>query len=258
MEFPHRLYQLRRERGLSQEELADRLGVTRQAVQKWEAGASRPDMDNLVLVAREFDVSLDWLLTGQERAQAAPPAAAPVAGRVGCILPWRYEYRSKRTLWGQPLVHIKLQSHGMCWARGIIAVGNCATGVVAAGAFTAGIVSVGGLSVGALVLGGLAAGLLAVGGVAFGAAAIGGVAIGGLAVGGAVTGRYACGVAAIGSEIARGVAASGGRIAIGGSPEGVSGPQTFLLDTDPAIVRAAIEAAFPRMSRWLVRLFSGG
>ena len=40
MEFRERLYQLRRERGISQEELANTVGVSRQAVQKWEAGGS--------------------------------------------------------------------------------------------------------------------------------------------------------------------------------------------------------------------------
>ena len=46
MEFQNRLYELRKKAGLSQEGLADLLGVTRQAVQKWEAGSSRPDMDH--------------------------------------------------------------------------------------------------------------------------------------------------------------------------------------------------------------------
>src|SRR5699024_6037464 len=54
MEFQQRLYDLRKKAGLSQEGLADLLGVTRQAVQKWEAGASRPDMDNLAALARYF------------------------------------------------------------------------------------------------------------------------------------------------------------------------------------------------------------
>ena len=71
MEFQQRLYELRKKAGLSQEGLADLLGVTRQAVQKWEAGTSRPDMDNLAALARYFNVTLDYLVTGQE-----PPAPA--------------------------------------------------------------------------------------------------------------------------------------------------------------------------------------
>lgn len=62
MEFQNRLYDLRKRSGLSQEELANLVGVTRQAVQKWEAGTSRPDMDNLAALARYFNVTLDWLI----------------------------------------------------------------------------------------------------------------------------------------------------------------------------------------------------
>ena len=51
MDFRDRLFDLRRQAGLSQEELANLLGLTRQAVQKWEAGTSRPDMDNLAALA---------------------------------------------------------------------------------------------------------------------------------------------------------------------------------------------------------------
>ena len=48
MEFGNRLYELRKQKGLSQEELANRLDVTRQTISKWELGDSTPDMDKLV------------------------------------------------------------------------------------------------------------------------------------------------------------------------------------------------------------------
>ncbi|MFR5809521.1 MAG: helix-turn-helix domain-containing protein, partial [Flavonifractor plautii] len=64
--FEERLYQLRRERGISQEELANIIGVSRQAVQKWESGASQPNMDNLVAISAYFGVTLDYLLKGDE------------------------------------------------------------------------------------------------------------------------------------------------------------------------------------------------
>ena len=51
MEFRERLYQLRKGRGISQEELAHTVGVSRQAVQKWEAGAATPDLSNLSALA---------------------------------------------------------------------------------------------------------------------------------------------------------------------------------------------------------------
>ena len=59
MDFQQRLYEMRKQSSLSQEGLASLLGVTRQAVQKWESGSSRPDMDNLAALARYFNVSLD-------------------------------------------------------------------------------------------------------------------------------------------------------------------------------------------------------
>lgn len=82
MDFRERLFDLRRQAGLSQEELANLLGVTRQAVQKWEAGTSRPDMDNLTALADYFHVSLDYLVTGREAPAPSPswegdPAVSP-------------------------------------------------------------------------------------------------------------------------------------------------------------------------------------
>ncbi len=73
MDFRERLFNLRRQAGLSQEELANLLGLTRQAVQKWEAGTSRPDMDNLTALAGYFHVSLDYLVTGKQSAYSPPP-----------------------------------------------------------------------------------------------------------------------------------------------------------------------------------------
>ena len=66
MEFRDRLYQLRRGRGISQEELANAVGVSRQAVQKWEAGSSTPDLENLSALAEYFGVTLDYLVRGVE------------------------------------------------------------------------------------------------------------------------------------------------------------------------------------------------
>ena len=62
LEIANRLLELRRSRGYSQEELAARLGVSRQAVSKWERAESAPDTDNLIALARLYDISLDGLL----------------------------------------------------------------------------------------------------------------------------------------------------------------------------------------------------
>ncbi len=234
MEFQHRLYGLRKKAGLSQEELAGLLGVTRQAVQKWEAGTSRPDMDNLIALARYFNVTLDWLLTGQETAPPEPAARTVINNY---YTSWRYEYKSRRTLFGLPLVHIHL-GRGFQRARGVIAIGNVATGVVSLGIFAAGIVSVGCLTVGLLTLGCIALGLLSLGCIAVGAAALGGVTLGILSIGGVAFGTYAVGGAACAAQIAIGGMASA-PLAIGDDPSGA----VALFLNDSTLSREAVRTA---------------
>lgn len=77
IEIADKLVALRRERGLSQEELALKLGVSRQAVSKWERAESSPDTDNLIALARLYGVSLDALLLCGGGNSAAACAAAP-------------------------------------------------------------------------------------------------------------------------------------------------------------------------------------
>ena len=73
MEFNNKLYELRRQKGLSQEELAGRLNVSRQTISKWEVGESTPDMDNLVSISELFGVSLDELVLDRTPAKEQPP-----------------------------------------------------------------------------------------------------------------------------------------------------------------------------------------
>lgn len=62
IEIADRLIKLRKEHGYSQEELADKLGLSRQAVSKWERAEASPDTDNLICLAKLYGVSLDELL----------------------------------------------------------------------------------------------------------------------------------------------------------------------------------------------------
>ena len=77
MTFGEKLQALRKARGWSQEELATQINVSRQALSKWESGASVPDTENVVALSRLFGVSTDYLLleNGETTAQAAPTAA---------------------------------------------------------------------------------------------------------------------------------------------------------------------------------------
>lgn len=62
MSFSEKLLQLRKEKGYSQEVLAEKLSTTRQAVSKWENGQGFPEMEKLLMIGNLFDVSIDYLL----------------------------------------------------------------------------------------------------------------------------------------------------------------------------------------------------
>ena len=62
MKFEEKLIKLRKEKALSQEELAEKLNVTRQTISKWELGQTKPDAEKLVEIAKFFEVSTDELL----------------------------------------------------------------------------------------------------------------------------------------------------------------------------------------------------
>ena len=66
LEIANRLQKLRKEKGYSQEQLAAELGISRQAVSKWERAESSPDTDNLICLAKLYGVSLDELLSTDE------------------------------------------------------------------------------------------------------------------------------------------------------------------------------------------------
>lgn len=66
MKVAERIQALRKAKGISQEELADKLGVSRQAVSKWKSGQSSPDLEKILLLSTCFDVTTDYLLKGIE------------------------------------------------------------------------------------------------------------------------------------------------------------------------------------------------
>ena len=64
MKLSEKILKLRKQNGLSQEELASKLNVSRQAVSKWEKGQSSPDTVKLIQLAELFDVEVEYLATG--------------------------------------------------------------------------------------------------------------------------------------------------------------------------------------------------
>ena len=71
MNVADRIYELRKEKGMSQEELANELGVSRQAVSKWESEKSTPDIENISELCNLFEVSANYLLNGEEPVKKA-------------------------------------------------------------------------------------------------------------------------------------------------------------------------------------------
>lgn len=66
MNMANRIQKLRKMKGISQEELAEIMGVSRQAVSKWESEQSFPDLDKIVTMSNYFEVTTDYLLKGTE------------------------------------------------------------------------------------------------------------------------------------------------------------------------------------------------
>ena len=274
MKFYEKLQFLRKEKGFSQEELADRLGVSRQAVSKWESDMSYPETEKIIEISKIFGVTLDSLLIDGPIAYANAEGNAEQRQQdryQGNYHPpsrmrHRYEYKSKRTLFGLPLVHVNV-GMGMFRAKGVLAIGNVATGILSIGLLSLGMLSFGLLSVGLIAIAAFSVGLLfAIGSIAVGTIALGAIAIGYVTLGAMSIGVYSVGALSVASRIAIGDHANA-YIAIGNSA--ANGTHTFLnasggssmpYDVDVVAVRAAIDNAFPnipsavyRFMTWFIR-----
>lgn len=212
MTFSERLMALRRSKGWSQEELGERLGVTRQTVSKWELGSTTPEMEKLSAIGELFGVSLDELVNG---AREELPAQKVPETRKGAF---HYEYKSARTWRGMPLLHVNI-GLGRYAARGVVAIGNVAVGIVALGFAAVGVVALGFAAVGLIAFGLAAAGVAAGGTCALGVFAAGAVAVGVFSAGAISTGWLSVGGLASGKYAVGGMAS--GTIAFGGTASGV-------------------------------------
>ena len=187
MTFRENLIRLRRQNGLTQEQLGEIAGVSRQTVSKWELGDTTPELEKLHLLCDHFQISMDEL-TGRSVPGASAP---PWEWNWQC---WQYEYKSGKTLFGLPLVHINLsQGAKPRRAKGVIAIGNLAQGFVALGGVSVGLLSLGGVSVGLIALGGFGAGVLSIAGISVGVLALGAISCGVCAIGSIALGAYARG-----------------------------------------------------------------
>ena len=206
MKIGSKLQKLRKQKGLSQEDLAEILGVTRQAVYKWEQDISLPETDKLVKLAKLFNISLDSLF---DNINSDLEENETVKHVTLVIKRYHYEYKSKKTLFGLPLVHINL-GQGFYIAKGIIAFGNFSFGLFSFGLISVGLLAFGVLSLGLLALGSFSFGLIALGAIAIGLFTMGAVSIGFFSVGALSIAKYvaigdhAKGLIAIGKSYAEG------------------------------------------------------
>ena len=253
MAFQEQLILYRKQLGLSQEQLGNLIGVSRQTVSKWELGETTPEMEKLIQLSRIFKTSIDKLV-GNDYAEPQQSDLKQAEKVEIHLHRCHYEYKSQRTLFGIPLIHINI-GHGLYKAKGIIAVGMVARGILSVGGLSMGIISLGGISCGLFSVGGISLALLmAIGGFSLGMIAMGGLALGIFALGGAAFGVYSVGGAAMALKIAAGGYA-GAPIAIGDS---VRGQYVFDINDRlyPDEIRNAILRKFPETWNFIVELFS--
>ena len=86
MEFSKKLQELRKNRGVTQEELADAIFVTRTAVSKWESGRGYPSIDSLKALSRYFSVTVDELIRTEEIMLAAEDDKKDYKDRLKCLV----------------------------------------------------------------------------------------------------------------------------------------------------------------------------
>ncbi len=250
MEFKEQVICRRKQLGLSQEQLGDKIGVTRQTVSKWELGETTPDMDKLILLAKLFGTSIDELV-GNESDAIRQESLCMM--RNALLSTSHYEYKSKKSFKGLPLIHINFGSK-MYKAKGVIAIGNSATGLIAIGLVAVGLISLGVLPIGLIAIGAIALGIFAAGGVAAGVVSAGGIAVGVLALGGIALGMYSAGGIAIADKIAMGGYARG-EIAIG---DKTKGDVVFDIHKNgqSELIRKAIIDRFPSTHNIILKFFT--
>lgn len=222
MTLGYKLAKLRRENNYTQEQLAELLGVSRQAISKWESGAAYPETEKLIRLGRLYGCSMDYLLLEKETQEPEPEECnGKKSGQPQEVVVTKLDPRavyiecvSKKKIRNLPLWHVNI-GYGRV-ARGIFALGHVSVGVVSVGLCSIGVISLGVFGMGILGIGAFAAGLAAIGAISAGILSLGAVSLGVFALGASAIGHFSVGAAAIGKYAAYGEAAKAA-IAIGHS-----------------------------------------
>ena len=139
MPFGQNVQRLRRAAGLSQEELAERLGVTRQAVSKWERDSAYPEMEKLARMSQLFGVTVEALLNGDPAPAAARPAPPPDGAAAEAFLRAQRKVAGLRggacaAFVGSFSLLLALQEVAPAWAAPAFAAALCLAGGLLLGA----------------------------------------------------------------------------------------------------------------------------
>lgn len=208
MTLGDKLSRLRKENNYTQEQLADILGVSRQAISKWESDVSYPETEKLIQLSDIYHCSLDYLLRDEMESDN------PVRNRmesdnsgehkksVNLEKSFYYEKTSEKKVKGVPLWHVNIGPGRT--AKGIIAVGLRAKGVISLGLASVGVLSIGIASVGVVSIGIATVGIIAAGNLAVGVIAMGAICAGIIAMGAIAVGEFSGGAMAIGNYVAAG------------------------------------------------------
>jgi transcriptional regulator with XRE-family HTH domain len=129
MNIADRIQNLRKSRGISQEEFADKIGVSRQTVSKWESEQSLPDIDKVIIMSDYFEVTADYILKGIESKKQEKETgvnaimflavATPLnfIGLIVAIAIWHYEHTPMAIVGGLIFMAVSCMVFGIGWAN---------------------------------------------------------------------------------------------------------------------------------------------
>ena len=263
MTFAEKLIGLRKNRGWSQEELGEKLGVTRQTVSKWELGSTTPEMEKIAAMSEIFGITTDELIKGTAPQQPSAQSETKIPEEADVIIVDKrrrigLEYKSERTWHGLPLVHINLKGT----AKGVLAVGFMAKGIIAVGFAALGIIPIGLAALGIFAIGGLfAVGAVSTAAVSVGILSLGGISAGVLSMGGVSAGWFSFGGLSVGKYVIGGYAS--GEIAVGGTAHGIiaagsstEGEIVFNIPVNAEEFRAAVLSRLPNTPKFIVDILT--
>ena len=259
MTLGNKLAKLRKENNYTQEQSAYMLGVSRQAISKWESDLAYPETEKLIRLSEMYHCSLDYLLKDRFNENGE---------NLECDAKFYLqkhirEKRSKITIGGLPLWHISKDAKGIIAvgikARGVIAVGLKARGILSVGMLSMGFISFGMLSLGLLSIGLFSLGFLAAGCLAVGIFSTGAISFGVISLGAIAIGEFSIGAIARGNYFAWGDYAQA-KIALGDSRAIGSSFHKLgkLTSEDMITAKKMLDATVPGYFAWakeIVKLF---